>query len=89
MSDLETKIIELIKNNSHLSEELKTKYILALFLMESKEQKEYFRLIEAFNYRCNAAERGIFVVKAEEKEKVMRTLEEVKEDILNKIQSNL
>jgi len=89
MSELEAKIIEVIKNNSHLSEELKTKYILALFLMETNEQREYFKLIEAFSYRCNAAERGIFIVKTEEKEKVMKTFAEVKEDILNKIQSNL
>ena len=88
MNSLETKIIELIQSNKHLSEELKARYILALFLMETKEQEGYLGLIEAFNYRCNAIERGVYIVKADEKEKVMKTLEEVKEDILKKINTN-
>lgn len=85
MSDLETQIINLIEGNSHLSEELKKRYILALFLMESKEQQDYLKLIEAFTYRCNAVERGIYIVKADEKETLMKTLEDVKNDILKKI----
>lgn len=88
MSTIEQKIIDLIKGNKYLSEELKTRYILALFLMESKEQEGYLKLIEAFNYRCHSIEKGMYVVKPEEKEKVMKTLEEVKEDILKKINSN-
>ncbi len=88
MSTLENKIIELIKSNSNLSEELKTRYILALFLMETREQEEYLKLIEAFNYRCNAIERGVYIVKAEDKAAVMKTLEDVKNDMLNKINSN-
>ena len=89
MTHLEEQIIHLVKNNSHLSDELKTRYILALFLMESSQQLEYLRLIEALDYRCKSAEKGIFIVKAEEKENVMKTLEDVKTDILNKIQSDL
>lgn len=88
MNELETKIIKLIKDNSHLSEELKARYILALFLMETKEQQEYLKLIEAFCYRCNAIERGVYIVKADEKEAIMKTLEDVKQDILKKINSN-
>lgn len=88
MTDIEQKIIQLIEGNSHLSTDLKKRYILALFLMESKEQAEYLKLIQAFTYRCNAIERGIYIVKADEKEKVMKTLNDVKEDILNKIKSN-
>ena len=88
MTDIEKKIIELIENNQHLSTDLKKRYILALFLMGTEEQEEYLKLIEAFTYRCNAVERGIYIVKADEKEKVMKTLNEVKEDILNKIKSN-
>lgn len=88
MTDIERKIIELVESNSHLSTDLKKRYILALFLMGTEEQEEYLKLIEAFTYRCNAVERGIYIVKADEKEKVMRTLSEVKEDILNKIKSN-
>jgi hypothetical protein len=56
--------------------------------MEYKEQEEYLKLIQAFTYRCNAVERGIYIVKAEEKEQVMKTLNDVKEDILKKIKSN-
>ncbi|MFH0837771.1 MAG: hypothetical protein V1880_00710 [Patescibacteria group bacterium] len=88
MTDIEQKIINLIESNKHLSTDLKKRYILALFLMGTAEQEEYLKLIEAFTYRCNAVERGIYVVKADEKEKVMKTLSEVKEDILNKIKSN-
>jgi len=88
MTDIEKKIIELIEGNSHLSTDLKKRYILALFLMDTKEQGEYLKLIQAFTYRCHAIERGIYIVKADEKEKIMKTLNDVKEDILNKIKSN-
>ena len=87
MTDIEKRIIDLIENNPHLSTDLKKRYILALFLMERVEQEEYLKLIEAFTYRCKAVERGIYIVKADEKEKVIKTLSEVKEDILNKIKS--
>ena len=87
MTDIEQQILDLIKGNPHLSEELKGRYILALFLMTTKEQEEYLRLIQAFTYRCNSAERGIYVLRADEAQKVMRTLEDVKQDILGKIQS--
>ena len=88
MTDIEQQILNLIENNHHLSDDLKKRYILALFLMDSKEQEEYLKLIQAFTYRCNAVERGIFVVREDEKEKVMRTLDDVKKDILDKIHSN-
>ncbi len=88
MTDLEEKIIDLIKNNSHLSDELKARYILAMFLMDRDDQPNYLKLIEAFNYRCNAAERGVYIVKNEEKDDVLRTFDAAKEDILNKINSN-
>lgn len=88
MTDIEKRIIELIENNHHLSNDLKKRYILALFLMGSEEQEEYLKLIEAFTYRCNAVERGVYVLREDEKEKVMKTLSEVKEDILKKIKSN-
>ncbi len=88
MTDIEQQIIDLIENNHHLSDDLKKRYILALFLMDSSEQHEYLRLVQAFTYRCNAVERGIYIVRDDEKEKVMRTLEDVKKDILSKIHSN-
>ena len=88
MTDIEQQIIDLIENNHHLSEDLKKRYILALFLMDSDEQHEYMRLVQAFTYRCNAVERGIYIVRDDEKAKIMRTLEDVKKDILAKIHSN-
>lgn len=88
MTNIEQQIIDLIQNNSHLSEDLKKRYILTLFLMETKEQGEYLKLMKAFSYRCGAVERGIYVVTEEEKKEVMRSVEAVKEDILNKIHSN-
>jgi len=88
MTDIEQQIINLVQGNPHLSDDLKQRYILALFLMGTKEQEEYLRLIQAFTYRCQAVERGIYIVREDEKKKVMRTLEEVKQDILSKIHSN-
>ncbi len=88
MTNIESKIITLINDNQYLSKELKAKYILSLFLMDREEQEEYLKLIEAFSYRCHAAERGIYILRPDEKEKIMRTLDEVKEDILSKINSN-
>lgn len=88
MTKIEKTIIDLIESNSHLSTDLKKRYILALFLMGTDEQEEYLKLIQAFTYRCNAVERGIYIVKDDEKKKVMKTLSDVKEDILKKIKSN-
>ncbi len=53
--------------------------------METPEQLEYKKLIEAFTYRCKSIERGIYIVKADEKAEVLRTLDQVKSDILSKI----
>ncbi|MBU0577924.1 hypothetical protein KJ742_07395 [Patescibacteria group bacterium] len=88
MTEIEKQIVNLIENNHHLSDDLKKRYLLALFLMDSSEQEEYLRLVQAFSYRCNAVERGVYIVRDDEKEKVMRTLEDVKKDILSKIHSN-
>jgi len=88
MNDLERQIINMVHDNPNLSEDLKKRYILALFLMSSDEQKEYLKLIQAFTYRCGAIERGIYIVPENEKHTVLRTLAEAKEDILKKIHSN-
>ena len=88
MTDLEKQILSLIQNNDHLSEDLKQKYILSLFLMTTEEQEEYLRLVQAFDYRCKSAEKGIYMLDAEDKEKIMKTLDEVKEDMIKKMQSN-
>ncbi len=88
MTLIEQQIIDLIKNNQHISDELKQKYILALFLMKDDEQKEYLQIVKAFNYRCNASERGMYTLNEDEKQEIMRSLEDVKKDILKKIHSS-
>lgn len=85
MTDLEKQIIQLITQNSHFSEELKKRYILAMFLMESEKQLEYLELIKNFDKKCKETNRGIFVVNPREMRKVMKTYEEVKKDLLKKI----
>ena len=85
MNDAEQQAIELIQNNQNLSDDLKQRYILALFLMDDKEQREYLKLLKAFSYRCEVAERGIFMVNPDEANTIMRTLDDVKKDIINKI----
>jgi len=88
MQELEQQILDLINNNPSLSEDLKKRYILALFLMNKESLPEYLNLMKAFNYRCGAIERGIYILREDEKTKMMKTIDEVKEDILEKIKSN-
>jgi hypothetical protein len=88
MTDLEKQIIQLIQQNRHFSEELKKQYILAMFLMESAKQEEYLRLLEAFTRRCGEMDRGIFVVRPDEMKRVMRTYEQVKQDLIKKLNIN-
>lgn len=85
MSELEKQIIELINKNKYLSEELKKRYILAMFLMESEKQQEYLRLLQAFTWRCQQTDRGIFIAKPDEMKKIIRTYEQAKNDILKKL----
>lgn len=88
MTLLEKQIIQIIQTNKYLSENLKRQYILSMFLMEADKQKEYFQLLKAFGRRCGQMDRGTFTLKPEEKERVMKTYEQVKEDLLNKIEAN-
>jgi hypothetical protein len=88
MTDLEKQILQLILQNKHFSEELKKQYILTLFLIESEKQPEYLRLIEAFTKRCEQMDRGIFIVRPDEIKRVMRTYEQVKEDLIKKLNTN-
>ncbi len=88
MTEPEAKIIALIEKNPYLSGELKKRYILALFLMDRKDQEEYLQVMRAFDYRCNAVERGMFVLQADQEQKLMKSVQEVKEDILRKIHSS-
>lgn len=84
MTTLEKQIIQLLTQNSYLSEDLKKQYILAMFLMDTKDQENYLRLIQAFAKRCEEMDKGIFVLKPEEAKRVMRSYEQVKEDLINK-----
>lgn len=88
MTDIEKQILQLILQNKHFSEELKKQYILAMFLMEGEKQEEYLRLIEAFTKRCEQMDRGIFVVRPDEMKRVMRTYEQVKQDLIKKLNTN-
>jgi len=88
MTELEKQIIQLIQHNQHFSEELKKRYILAMFLMETDKQEEYLRLIQAFTQRCKQMDRGIFIVKPDEMNRVMKTYEQVKEDLIKKLNIN-
>lgn len=88
MTDLEKQIIQAIEHNRHLSNELKKRYILAMFLMKTEKQKEFLELIGAFAKECAETNRGIFVVRPNEMQKILRTYEEAKADILKKIKNN-
>ena len=88
MTDLEKLIIQAIEHNRHLSNELRKRYILAMFLMKTEKQKEFLELIGHFTKRCDETNRGIFVVRPNEMQKILRTYEEAKADILKKIQNN-
>ena len=88
MTDIEKLIIQLITQNRHFSEELKKQYILSMFLMESDKQEEYLGLLEAFTRRCHEMDRGIFVVQPKDMNRVMRTYEQVKQDLLKKLHTN-
>ncbi|MBU1017636.1 hypothetical protein KKA33_01255 [Patescibacteria group bacterium] len=88
MTELEQRIIEIITQNRHLSEELKKRYILAMFLMETEKQREYLLLLEAFEKRCGEMDRGVFIVKPSEMKQILRTYEDAKKDILRKLNLN-
>ncbi len=88
MTDLEKQIIQIITQNRHLSEELKKRYILAMFLMENEKQLEYLRLLQAFQMRCQEMDRGVFIVKPNEMKQILRTYEDAKKDILRKLNIN-
>jgi len=88
MTHIEKQILQLILQNKHFSEELKKQYILSMFLMESDKQEEYLRLLQAFTKRCEQMDRGIFVVRPDEMKRVMRTYEQVKQDLIKKLNTN-
>jgi hypothetical protein len=88
MNSVEKQVVELIQNNAYLSEDLKKRYIVALFLMEYEKQEEYLKLLGAFTRRCEEMSRGIFIVHPAEAGTMLRTYEQAKADILKKIGTN-
>jgi hypothetical protein len=87
MQDLEKQIIELIQNNTHLSDDLKKRYIMALFLMDSSQYVNYMKLLQGFSQKCHEVEAGLFILNADEARRMQMTFEDVKRDILKKIQN--
>lgn len=85
MNNIEEDIIKLIHDSNYFSNELKKKYILAMFLMDYDEQNKFLDLLKTFIYRCKLMDRGIFIVKPDERDKVMKSYKEVKEDLIKKI----
>lgn len=88
MTELEEKIIKLVNDNKYLSNELKKRYILTLFLMETGKQEEYLILMKEFEKRCDEMKRGIFMIGPSEMHTMMRTYDDVKKDILKKLDNN-
>lgn len=86
MTDLEKQAIDLIQNNRYLSEELKKRYTLSLFMMNSDQQKQYFMLLQGFSRRCSEVDRGLFILRADEAGELKTSFDEVKRDILKKMQ---
>lgn len=85
MNSIEKLIIDLINANQYLSEELKKRYIVAMFLMEYDKQEQYLKLLQAFTKRCEEMSRGIFIVHPAEMGTLLRTYDQAKADILKKI----
>jgi len=88
MTNLEKQIIQLIQQNKYFSTELKNQYILTMFLMEVEKQEEYLGLLQAFTHRCEEMDRGVFVARPDEMKRIMRTYNEVKEDLVKKLSNN-
>ena len=88
MNSLEKQIIELVNNNKYLSEDLKKRYIVAMFLMEYDKQEEYLKLLQAFTKKCEEMDRGIFIVHPKEMGTLLRTYDEAKNDIIKKLNPN-
>lgn len=88
MTTLEQQIIELIEKNNFLADDLKKRYILALFLMDTKHQEDYLELWQAFSSRCGRVEQGNFRLSAEEIKGVLRSVDEVKRELIQKIKSS-
>lgn len=87
MSPIEQEIIALIEQNKFLSDALKKRYILALFLMDTPAQEEYLRLWKAFDSRCQQIKKEPFVLEANDMRNVLRSVDEVKKELIQKIQS--
>ncbi|PIZ72014.1 hypothetical protein COY07_03925 [Candidatus Peregrinibacteria bacterium CG_4_10_14_0_2_um_filter_43_11] len=88
MTKTEKQIIDLIQNNKFLSDDLKKRYILALFMMDSAKQKDYLTLWGAFETRCQKVQHRDIKLTVQETQGVLRTVDEVKQDLIKKIKSS-
>ncbi len=88
MTKSEQQIIALIEGNPYMAEDLKKRYILALFLMNGKAQKEYLELWQAFDNRCKSIQAGNFKLEASDVKNILRSVDEVKKELIAKIKSS-
>lgn len=88
MTNIEQQIIALIEGNPFLTEDLKKRYILALFLMDGTHQEEYVELWKAFDNRCKSIQQGQFKLDAQDIKNVLRSVDEVKRELISKIKSS-
>ncbi|MFH1012700.1 MAG: hypothetical protein V1760_03040 [Candidatus Peregrinibacteria bacterium] len=88
MNNIEQEIIKMIEKNEFLSQDLKKRYIVALFLMNDRAQAEYLRLWQAFDGRCKTMEKKPFILEADDMRAIFRTVDDVKKDLIRKIQSS-
>ena len=88
MTTNEAQIIALIEQNKYLSDDLKKRYILALFLMDGPHQADYLELWKAFDNRCQSIAAGNFKLDSADVKAVLRTVDEVKRELIQKIKSS-
>ena len=86
MTNAEQRIIEMIERNGFLSPDLKQRYILALFLMDSPAQEDYLKLWEAFDERCKKEASKPFILEKGDIDTILRSVDEVKKELIQKIQ---
>jgi len=88
MTNAEQQIIALIEKNPYLAEDLKKRYILALFLMDTKQQEDYLELWKAFDSRCKNIAAGHFKLETTDVTNILRSVDEVKRELIQKIKSS-
>lgn len=88
MNKHEQRIIELIEKNPFLSDKLKKRYILALFLMSGDAQEKYLELWQVFDAKCADIKEKPLLLEHDDIETIFRTVDEVKKDLIKKIKTS-